>query len=614
MSNVRNRREARGGQWARELFPFVAAAGLVVLWVVFWAGQHLAGSSLSVNPLAALRQGLETTGTTDAQQDRPRLVHVAGVWVSVGIAVVATAVVTVTAGVVARRRRNRPGASVRHATKNLASRADIAAMSAKSVAKANAWINTQLPEWARPGQFIGRELATGQPVYLGYEDLTVDFWAARYGKTTGRILPQILDAPGGVVATGNKPDLVSDSLGLRQAVGLCWVCDPQRIWADPADLPDFWIDPLDYIRRRPADEWDQAAGDLARLFADDSGIEVGRGGADEQWRSSGAELVAAMFLAAAVDGRPITTVVDWVYDATNKEPVDVLRSHGWAAAAAKARGTYELTERTRDGVFFSAQQMVKPLSSKVMHRWVTPQSGVRRFDPDEFIASHEAGMCPTLYLLSDKRSAGSASALVLLLTVWVTEVAEDAGRRNGTGRLRVPLMMPLDEVANTVRWHALPDVYSHFGSKGIVISSVFQSFRQAKRIWGEDEAHDMMTNATLIVGGGIKDEAFLKEVSALVGEHEDRRVSRSSSSDSWSTQASVSHQEKTILSVAELRAMDAHLMLVVPQKHPPVIVTAEPYWSRTYRPEIEAVRAGRETEKDRAAARAAADNNHNDKE
>ena len=95
--------------------------------------------------------------------------------------------------------------------------------------------------------------------------------------------------------------------------------------------------------------------------------------------------------------------------------------------------------------------MVKPLSSKVMHRWVTPQSGVRRFDPDEFIASHEAGMCPTLYLLSDKRSAGSASALVLLLTVWVTEVAEDAGRRNGTGRLRVPLMMPLDEVANTVR-------------------------------------------------------------------------------------------------------------------------------------------------------------------
>ena len=168
-------------------------------------------------------------------------------------------------------------------------------------------------------------------------------------------------------------------------------------------------------------------------------------------------------------------------------------------------------------------------------------------------------------------------------------------------------MMPLDEVANTVRWHALPDVYSHFGSKGILISSVFQSFRQAKRIWGEDEAHDMMTNATLIVGGGIKDEAFLKEVSALVGEHEDRRVSRSTDSDSFRTQASVSHQEKTILSVAELRAMDPHLMLVVPQKHPPMIVAAEPYWRRTFRPEIEAVRADREAEKARAVQMAATD-------
>ncbi len=602
MSNVRNRREARGGQWARELFPFVAASGLVAVWVVFWAGQHLTGSALSVNPLAALRQGMDASGTTDAQQAGSQLVRVAGVWVSVGIAVVATAVVTVAAGVVARRRRNRPGASVRHATKNLATRADIAAMSAKSVAKSNARINAGLPDWARPGQFIGRELATGQPVYLGYEDLTVDFWAARYGKTTGRILPALLDAPGAVVATGNKPDLVSDSLGLRQAVGLCWVCDPQRIWADPADPPDFWIDPLDYIRRRPHDEWDAAAVDLTRLFAFDAGIDVGQSTSSAEWKTSGAALVSALLLAAAVSDRDIAGMLRWLYDTNNKEPLRILDATGWELMAVKAQATYTMTERTRDGVFFNARAMVDSLSTKVMQTWITPTPGVRRFDPDEFIAAHEAGMCPTLYLLSDKRSAGSASALVLLLTVWVTEAAEDAGRRNGTGRLQVPLMMPLDEVANTVRWHVLPDVYSHFGSKGIVISSVFQSFRQAKRIWGEDEAHDMMTNATLIVGGGIKDEAFLKEVSALVGEHEDRRVSRSTDSDSFRTQASVSHQEKTILSVAELRAMDAHLMLVVPQKHPPVIVTAEPYWSRTYRPEIESVRAGREVEKVRAAA------------
>ncbi|WP_260433210.1 TraG/TraD/VirD4 family protein [Corynebacterium bovis] len=51
-----------------------------------------------------------------------------------------------------------------------------------------------------------------------------------------------------------------------------------------------------------------------------------------------------------------------------------------------------------------------------------------------------------------------------------------------------------------MRWHALPDVYSHFGSKGIVISSVFQSFRQAKRIWGDDVSAALRSRAAAIVG------------------------------------------------------------------------------------------------------------------
>ena len=619
MSNVRNRPESRSAGWAEQMFPVVAAGGVAAVWLVFWAGQYLVGSRLSLNPIQAAKQALGSSGggmsgATDgsgvpagAGVDAEPLVRDSGLLISLLIAIVVAAVIVVVSGLVARRRNARPGKSVRHATKNMATRADIAQMSARQVARRDGRINQGLPEWAHPGQLLGRELATGQKVYLGYEDLTVDFWAARYGKTTSRILPALLEAPGAVVATGNKPDLVSDSLALRQAVGECWVCDPQRIWADPADAPDFWIDPLDYIRRKPADEWDAAAVDLTRLFAFDAGIDVGSSTSSAEWKTSGAALVAALLLAAAVDNRGIAGMLRWLYDTNNKEPLRILDATGWELMSVKAAATYTMTERTRDGVFFNARAMVDSLGSKVMQTWITPSAGVRRFDPAEFIAAHEAGECPTLYLLSDKRSAGSASALVLLLTVWITEAAEDAGRRNGTGRLTVPLMMPLDETANTVRWHALPDVYSHFGSKGILISSVFQSYRQVKRIWGEDEAHDMMTNATLIVGGGIKDEAFLKEVSALVGEHEDRRVSRSTDSDSFRTQASVSHQEKTILSVAELRAMDPHLMLVVPQKHPPMIVAAEPYWRRTFRPEIEAVRADREAEKARAVQMAATD-------
>jgi hypothetical protein len=45
------------------------------------------------------------------------------------------------------------------------------------------------------------------------EDVTVDVWGARAGKTTRRVIPAILDAPGPVIATSNKRDLPDATTG-----------------------------------------------------------------------------------------------------------------------------------------------------------------------------------------------------------------------------------------------------------------------------------------------------------------------------------------------------------------------------------------------------------------
>jgi len=42
----------------------------------------------------------------------------------------------------------------------------------------------------------------------------------------------------------------------------------------------------------------------------------------------------------------------------------------------------------------------------------------------------------------------------------------------------------LDEAANVVRWRDLPKLYSHFGSRGIVVMTVLQSWAQGERCWG----------------------------------------------------------------------------------------------------------------------------------
>src|SRR5699024_11841911 len=82
----------------------------------------------------------------------------------------------------------------------------------------------------------------------------------------------------------------------------------------------------------------------------------------------------------------------------------------------------------------------------------------------------------TLYSLS-KEGQGTAGPLVTALTVAVVEAAETIASSTtdaaatGDGRLKTPLVGVLDEAANVCRWSDLPDLYSHFGSRGIVLRS-----------------------------------------------------------------------------------------------------------------------------------------------
>lgn len=616
---------------------FLLLGGIVVGgWALFWAGQRLVGNALSFNPLALISDVLgRSTDSTDStpgqggtggsagtdgaegtvdvfgsqggdavpdwventpapQPDNTAgaspesggsgageaLVSIPGVIVSLVLLGLIIAAVTVILGLRAKKKATRKGAAVVDATKHMATRRQIEALSRKAVAATTARTNPQLPDAALPGQLLGTELGTGKEVWLDYETLTVDMHAARYGKTTGRVLPMVLQAPGGVIATANKPDLVNDSLVARQAVGQCLVCDPQRIWMDPEDKPGFYVDILDFIRRRPADEWDDAAKALAILFANNAGVDIGTGGAGEEWRTSGAQLLSCFLLAATLSGRPVTEIENWVYDQSNREAIAILRDHDFPSMALQAQGSYDLTEKTRSGVFFSIQYMTEPLLKKTFQRWITPSAGVPKFDPSAFVKSHEAGEAPTLYLLSNAGQGGTGALLVLVLVAWLTEAGQYEARRNG-GRLRIPLFFCLDEVANIVKWGGLAEAYSHFGSQGLILSSIFQTFEQGKRIFGASKASDMSSNATLVVGGGIKDKEGLEQIVSFVGEYTHTQVSVSSDSSSFKTSSSFSERDRAILTVADLRNLEPRLMVVIPQKSAPMIVEAIPFWQRS---------------------------------
>ncbi|MET3811798.1 hypothetical protein [Arthrobacter sp. UYEF3] len=106
-----------------------------------------------------------------------------------------------------------------------------------------------------PGITVGRVVSTGQKFIQPWEDLSIDIWGPRTGKSTSRVMPAILDAPGAVVSTSNKRDVVDGTRSVRGGTAPEWVFDPQKI---AQEEPAWWWNPLSVqahpaLRRRLAD-------------------------------------------------------------------------------------------------------------------------------------------------------------------------------------------------------------------------------------------------------------------------------------------------------------------------------------------------------------------------
>ncbi|WP_392342539.1 type IV secretory pathway TraG/TraD family ATPase (plasmid) [Leifsonia sp. P73] len=138
---------------------------------------------------------------------------------------------------------------------------DLAALSAKG-AKSTAQ-RLGVDGWL--GVPIGITVAGRRWLYGSPEDMHVDVWGPRTGKTTSRAIPAILSAPGAVIVTSNKRDVLDATREVRAQKGTVWAFDPQGI---ALEAPSWWWNPLSYV----TDE--EQAAKLANHFA--SGSARGR--------------------------------------------------------------------------------------------------------------------------------------------------------------------------------------------------------------------------------------------------------------------------------------------------------------------------------------------------
>lgn len=427
---------------------------------------------------------------------------------------------------------------------------------------------------AGPGIYIGKTVVGDIDLFGSWEDMHIDIWGPRTGKTTTRAIPAILDAPGAVIATSNKRDIVDATRGPRSAKGPVWVFDPQGVCDEE---PRWWWNPLSYV----TDEV------KARQFADHIVASQRKEGArtDAYFDVMATDLLALLVLAAALGGKPITQVYLWLTDQLNDEPARILASNpGYELPAQQMQSILSLPEKQRAGVYGTAQPMVQFLINRQVATWVNPQgeNDTRpQFNQNQFV--RDGG---TLYSLS-KEGIGTAGPLVAALTVAIVEAAEDFAKTCPNGRLQTPMVGVLDEAANVCRWKDLPDLYSHFGSRGIVLMTILQSWAQGIECWGEHGIEKLWSAANIrVYGGGASDANFLERLSKLIGDYDinSRSVTYGKGERSHSSQV----QRHNIMEVSDLTSMPAGRAVVFASGTPATMVRTVPWMVR---PDAQQVRA-----------------------
>ncbi|KXU19800.1 TraM recognition domain-containing protein [Clavibacter nebraskensis] len=480
----------------------IAAGLLASAWAGLAAAHALtgAGAALPADPLAvaiALKKG-----------------EVAWKPLAVVLAVAVAALLTALVVAVARalRRLGRGRTRVDRSARYLASVSDLDELRERtSLAKA-----ARLGVPGRPGLPLGRDLRSGGMLYASWEDVVVGIAGPRVGKTTSLVVPAILAAPGALVTTSNKPDVVRATRDLRAGVGTAWVFDPQQVVDEE---PTWWWDPLSSVTD------DTSAAKLAGHFAAGSREADDRG--DAFFDAAGKDLLTGLLLAAALDRRPITDVLGWLTDPDEREMVAILRRGGYPLIADDVESASRTSPRQRDGVYATARKMAACVRSSRINRWITPAGGDAaadprpRLDPDAFVRSTD-----TLYSLSVE-GEGTAAPLVTALTVAIVEAA------------------------NVCRWKELPDLYSHLGSRGIPVLSIFQSYAQGVDVFGHEGMRKLFSAANEVVYlGGVKEAEWLRELSELIGDYDHETVSSSTTRGVRS--ASVQNDRRRILDTSEL--------------------------------------------------------------
>lgn len=399
--------------------------------------------------------------------------------------------------------------------------------------------------WAAPQQSV---LTLGPP---------------RSGKTSAVLIPNVLVAPGAVVATSTKPDVLAATAPTRAAAGCCWLFDPTgTVPAWPGVRQARWS-PV-----AAATTWDDTLA-VARVMAAAARPDGWRGEA-AHWTERAEALLAALLRAAACQGDDMRVVVHWVLRRQADAAAGTLAGRDGGLPADVLAGIAETDEREQSGIWSSAAGILAAYRSQAaLDAAATPN-----LVPSELIATTD-----TVYICAPARQQALAAPIVV---AFLDQVRAGAYRAAALGRAEPPVVFALDELANVAPLPDLPALVSESGSQGVLVLGCLQDLSQARQRWGPAADGFLSLFGTKLVLPGIGDLATLELVSQLAGEV-DVPV-RSSSHNAWSLggnrsrTVSWSTRRQRRLPVAAVNQLPSGSAAVLTSNQPPAPIALTPWW------------------------------------
>ncbi|MBF6621035.1 MAG: type IV secretory system conjugative DNA transfer family protein [Patulibacter sp.] len=376
--------------------------------------------------------------------------------------------------------------------------------------------------WARPrdlGALFVRRGQHGDRTVLGMiagrlvaaerQVSTIVIAPTRSGKTSGLMIPAILEHEGPIIATSVKGDLLATA-AFRQTVGEVRVFDPTGAtgwpasgWS-PVEASSTWLG-----ARRTAD----------RLLRQ---ARQGNGSHTDFWQGMGMRFLSPLLFAAAQGGASMRDVLRWVELIEQDEPRAALEAVSASAEGFGALTSLESLWREDHRIRGSVVQTVATALEAYQDSGVMDAAQRHEITADWLLTP---GRCNTLYVAApaddQERLEGVFAALLTDLIAAAFARATEQGYP-----LDPVLQCVLDEAPYVARLPNLARIASTGAGEGIRLLTAAQTMSQLVERWGQAEAETIIAgHPSRIFGSGLSDPTSLTYLRTVLGEEEIQSMS-----------------------------------------------------------------------------------------